>query len=90
MAYLLAGSRRFGARWIPEDPWADAVRRIADETGPDAAALVRRIVALEPIFATDLAADEGLCGRLARHLDGLLQGDPRRHLAALLAEAVAA
>jgi len=90
MAYLLAGTRRFGARWLPEDPWADAVRRIADETGPDAAALVRRIVALEPIFAADLAADEAFCASLARHLGGLLLGDPRRHLGALLAAEMAA
>jgi fructuronate reductase len=90
MAYLLAASKRFGARWVPDDPWAEAVRRIADETGPDAAALARRIVALEPIFAADLAVDAAFRARLARHLGGLLLGDPRRHLEALLAEAVAA
>lgn len=89
MAYLLAGSPRFGARWTPADPWAEAVRRIADETGPDAARLTARIVALEPIFATDLPADAAFCRTVARHLAGFLLGDPRRHLAALLAEAVA-
>ncbi len=89
MAYLFAGSPRFGARWVPADPWADAVRRIADETGPDAARLTARIVALEPIFASDLPADAAFCRTVARHLAGFVLGDPRRYIAALLAEAVA-
>ena len=89
MAYLLRARTRFGERW-PEGSLCRRGRRIADATGPDAAALARRIVALEPIFAADLAADEAFCARLARHLGGLLLGDPRRHLGALLAEAVAA
>ncbi len=88
MAYLLAASPRFGARWTPIDPWADAVRKIGDETGADATALVRRILALEAIFGADLPANEALAGTLSRHLAGLLLGDARDYLRSLLAAPV--
>jgi fructuronate reductase len=89
MAYLLAASPRFGARWTPSDPWAEAVRKIGNAVGPDPATLAERIMAIEAIFGSDLPRHAPLKQSIALHLDGLLLGDPRRHLAAMLAEAVA-
>jgi len=87
MAYLLAASPRFGARWTPSDPWADSVRRIGDESD-EVATLVRRILAIEPIFGTDLPANPALARTLARHLTGLLIGDSQAYLGSLLAAPV--
>jgi fructuronate reductase len=89
MAYLLAAAPRFGARWTASDPWAEAVRKIADEAGTDLPELVRRIMALGAIFGTDLAANEDLAHSIGRHLEGFLLGDPRRHLSALPGAAAA-
>jgi fructuronate reductase len=88
MAYLLAASSRFGARWQPSDPWAEAVRRIGDQTGPDTGALARRVMGLEAIFGDDLPRHEPLVAAVAHHLEGLLLGDSQRHLAALLARGI--
>ncbi len=85
MAYLLAASPSFGARWQPSDPWADAMRKIADEVGPDPGRLVHRVMALEAIFGTDLPRHAPLAAVIARHLRGLLLGDSQRYLATLLA-----
>lgn len=89
MAYLLAASPRFGARWEPSDPWAAAARRIGDEVGPDAPMLAARMLALEPIFGTDLPANAAFRDTVARHLAGFLMGDARRHLAGIVAEPAA-
>ena len=86
MAYLCAASPRFGARWAPEDPWADPIRKIADETGPEFAVLAGRIVALESIFGADLGKDEAFRARVAGHLAAFLTEDPRRRLASLAPE----
>ena len=64
------------------------MRKIGDETGADATALVRRILALEAIFGADLPANEALAGTLSRHLAGLLLGDARDYLRSLLAAPV--
>jgi len=88
MAYLLHGSRRFGARWTPSDPWADRARRIADDVGNDPLALTRAMLAIEPIFGTDLSANDMFARTVARHLQGWLVEDPRRHLASLLTATV--
>jgi fructuronate reductase len=89
MAYLCAASPRFGARWTPEDPWADPIREIADETGPEFAVLAGRIVALESIFGVDLGRHEAFRSRVAGHLAAFLTDDPRRRLATLAAETAA-
>jgi fructuronate reductase len=88
MAYLLAASPRFGARWTPSDPWAERVRRIGDEIGGDASALVRAVLAIEPIFGADLPANDILVRAVTRHLQGWLLGDPRRHLGDIVAATV--
>jgi fructuronate reductase len=83
MAYLLAAAPRFGARWQPSDPWAAEVARLAGGGGAPAE-LARAIVAIRPVFGTDLA--EGpFVPAVARHLEPLLTADPRPHLAGLLA-----
>lgn len=89
MAYLLAASTRFGARWTPSDPWADRVRAIGDETGPDAAVLVRRILAIDAVFGADLPHNKAFAAALARHLAGFLSGDSQGHLGATLDASVA-
>lgn len=84
MTYLLVASPRFGARWTPSDPWADRVRAIGNETGPDATALVRQILAIDAVFGTDLPLNQAFAAALARHLSGLLSGDSQRYLGAVL------
>jgi len=87
MAYLCAASSRFGARWAPDDPWGERVRRIADETGPQSAILTARILALDAIFGADLGKNETFCSTIAGHLAAFLSGDPRPRLEALAARA---
>jgi fructuronate reductase len=89
MAYLLAASPKFGARWEPSDPWAEAIRKIGDETGPNTTALATKVMAIEAIFGVDLPRNAALVQSIARHLEGLLLGDSQKHLGAMLAAAVA-
>ena len=89
MAYLCAASSRFGARWTPDDPFADRIRGIADQIGPQFAALADRIIALESIFAADLGKNEAFRASVAGHLEAFLTGEPCRRLAMLAGEAAA-
>lgn len=84
MAYCLKGSRRFGAQWKASDPWAETIIAIGERTG-DFALIARAILLIAPIFGTDLTRPD-LVQVVARHLEGLLGGDPRAYLAGRLAE----
>jgi fructuronate reductase len=79
IAYVLSGARRFGARWIPSDPYAETLIAIG-ERNSDWSELAKAVLAIPPIFGTDMARPE-LIEPIARHLRGLLQGDPRAYLA---------
>ena len=82
MAYVLKGSRRFGAVWKPSDPWADTMIAIGDRT-PGFPDMAKAILAIAPIFGADLMRED-LVHPIARHLDGLLAQDPRAYLAGRL------
>lgn len=79
MAYCLGGARRFGARWRPDDPWADRVIALGEENGDDFRALAKALLGIEAVFGTDLAASPA-AEACAKHLEGLLSGDPRLYL----------
>jgi fructuronate reductase len=87
VAYELKGSRRFGASWKPCDPWAETIVSIGDRTG-DFAEIARAVLAIPPIFGTDLSRPD-LAEPVARHLEGLLGGDPRTYLTERLSGLVA-
>ncbi|MDQ0391986.1 mannitol dehydrogenase family protein [Labrys monachus] len=80
LAYALCGARRFGARWVPDDPLAPRVVALGEEAGGDFEALARALLGIGAIFGTDLAASPA-CAAIARHLEGLLSVDPRSYLA---------
>ena len=80
IVYLARASTACGALWTPSDPFADTVRRIADDTGPSPETLVRRVLALSAIFGTDFAAHPGVVSALTRHVDGLLSDHPEAYL----------
>ena len=82
LAYVLAGARRFGGRWAPEDPLAGRIIAIGDQTG-DFAALSRALLGLDAVFGHDLT-DSPAVPAIADHLRGLLSADPRGYLAVLL------
>jgi fructuronate reductase len=83
IAYLAATARQFGARWQASDPFADALREIADATAGDFNALARRALALSAIFGTDLAQKPEVVAAIARHLAGLLGDNPIAYLESL-------
>ena len=78
IAYCLSGARRFGARWTPDDPYAGTVIAIGEKVS-DWTDLARRVLALAPIFGSDMARPQ-LIEPVARHLRGLLSGDARGYL----------
>lgn len=80
LAYCLCGAQRFGARWTPDDPWADRVIAIGEETGADFNALANALLRIEAIFGTDLVSSPA-CAAIAVHLQGLFSDDPRLYLA---------
>jgi fructuronate reductase len=84
IAYCLSGARRFGTRWTPSDPWAETVIAIGERTS-DIVELAASVLAITPIFGTDLAHPR-LIDPVARHLRGLLCGDPRFYLAGRLGD----
>lgn len=81
IVYLARASKTFGASWTPSDPFADVVRRIADETGPSPDALVPRVLGLAAIFGTDLSGNPDVVTAITRHVSGLLSNDAASHLA---------
>jgi fructuronate reductase len=82
IAYLAAASPRFGARWTPSDPFAGALREIAQATAGDFEALARRALGVAPIFGTDLAERADVVAAIGRHVGGLLSREPIAYLAA--------
>ena len=78
IAYGLSGARRFGARWTPSDPYAETVIAIGEKSS-DWSELARAVLAIAPIFGTDMARPE-LIEPIARHLRGLLDGDAGGYL----------
>jgi fructuronate reductase len=82
MAYCLSGARRFGSRWAPSDPWADAVIAMGEQCRDDFAALAKGVLGIRSIFGTDLLAPPTVAA-IATHLSGLLDHDPRLYLAGL-------
>ena len=78
IAYGLSGARRFGARWTPSDPYAETVIAIGEKSS-DWSELARAVLAIAPIFGTDMARPE-LIEPIARHLRGLLGGDAGGYL----------
>jgi fructuronate reductase len=83
LAYVFAGSQRFGARWAPSDPWAAALIDLADEAGGDFEGLAKAVLELAPLFGSDLAAPS-LVRNVAAHLRALLSSEPRAYVANLL------
>ena len=81
MAYLVRASDRFGRAWRVDDPYAARIAAIADRTGSDAAALVDGILAIDAIFAPELAGAPRLKAALTRHLEAFIGPDPIGHLA---------
>jgi fructuronate reductase len=72
IAYGLSGARRFGARWTPLDPYAGTLIAIGEKTS-DWSELAKAVLAIAPIFGTDMARPE-LVTAIARDVRGLLQG----------------
>ena len=85
MAYVLAGGKRFGARWAPLDPWAETVIAIGNRAGAFLD-IARETLTLAPIFGMDLARRPDVAKAVAQHLEGLLGGDQRAYLTRLLGE----
>jgi fructuronate reductase len=79
LACLCAMAPVFGARWRLDDPFADTIRDIAQAAGRDAAALAGRLLSIEALFGTDLAASP-LKGEIAAHLPALLGPAPRAYV----------
>ncbi len=78
IAYGLSGARRFGARWTPSDPYAETVIAIGEKSS-DWPELAKAVLAIAPIFGTDMARPQ-LIEPIARHLRGLLDGDAGGYL----------
>jgi fructuronate reductase len=78
IAYGLSGARRFGARWTPSDPYAETVIAIGEKNA-DWPELVKAVLAVAPIFGTDMTRPQ-LIEAISRHLRGLLGGDARGYL----------
>ncbi len=81
MAYLVRASDRFGRAWTVDDPYAGRIAAIADRIGADARGLVDGILALDAIFAPELARSDRLRAALAWHLHAFIGPDPIGHLA---------
>jgi fructuronate reductase len=84
IAYCLSGARRFGARWTPSDPYAEAIIAMGDRIS-GFVELAKSVLAIAPIFGADMACPQ-LIDPIARHLRGLLCGDPRGYLAERLGD----
>jgi fructuronate reductase len=89
MVYLIRASRRFGAAWIADDPYAVRIAEIADRVGHDSRALASEILSIEAIFSRELASREPFRAAIIRGLDGLLAADPMAYVRAVSQTAVA-
>jgi fructuronate reductase len=86
MVYLVAASKRFGERWIADDPFAGEAALIADRVGRDSRALVAAFLQDESIFDPNLAGRPAFRSLVARHLNGLLSPDPVGYVGQLAGE----
>lgn len=84
MGWLVRASARFGRAWPADDPEAARVATIADRIGRDPPALVAAILAIESVFAPEVAAHEGFRADVAAALDGLLSDAPTAFLRRLV------
>jgi fructuronate reductase len=84
IAYCLAGSRPFGNRWEPDDPYAATIIAIGEKCGTDYVALASAALGVKPVFGIDLATPL-VIDAIAGHLRGLLSRDPRAYLRERLA-----
>jgi fructuronate reductase len=80
MVYLIRASQRFGKIWVVDDPYGARIAGIADRVGRDPTALTREILAVDTIFAADLAGSEVFRSGVAGALDGLLSDEPLAYL----------
>lgn len=85
MAYDLCGAKRFGARWMPDDPMASRVIDIGGEFGGDFDELTRAMLGIEAIFGSDLM-DSPAEAVIAGHLRGLLSEHPQAYLVCCLSQ----
>ena len=84
MAYLVRAAPRFGAAWTADDPQAPAVAALADRIGHDPAALAAAILAIDAIFAPELAASTVFRRDVTAALAGLLSDRPMQAVARAL------
>lgn len=82
LAYLLAASPAFGARWKASDPWAARIAEVGEASPHDLEAIVAEVVGLSPIFGNDLNAPL-FRAAIHRLLAGFHVRDPRDFLASL-------
>ena len=80
MVYLIRASQRFGRSWSADDPYAERIAGIADRVGHDTKALTAEILAIDTIFAPELAANVAFRAEIIRGLDGLLADDPMTYV----------
>ena len=83
IAYVAAGAKAFGSRWQPNDPLAEKMMLLAENSAGDASALARNSLCIEEIFGGDGPA-AGLPQAIGEHLAGLLSPVPGRYLAGVL------
>jgi fructuronate reductase len=82
IAYCLSGAERFGHRWNPVDPWAEAIIAMGESCREDFAALTSAVLGIRTIFGSDLTTPP-MVAVIGAHLRGLLGGDARDYLAGL-------
>ena len=83
IAYVLRGSHRFGHLWAAVDPWAGEMIRLADDERLDFPALAEAVLSIEAVFGGGFPVD-AIVAPVASHLEALLSGDARTHIAAVL------
>lgn len=89
MVYLIRASRRFGAAWAADDPYAARIGAIAERVGANSQALADEILSLDAIFSRELASRPAFRTAIVRGLDGLLADDPMAYVRDVSSSAVA-
>ncbi|MFO1142395.1 MAG: mannitol dehydrogenase family protein [Amaricoccus sp.] len=84
MAYLVRTAPRFGSSWTADDPQATTVAALAERIGNDPAALTAAILALDDIFAPELATAPAFRRDVTAALAGLLSDRPMQAVARAL------
>ena len=85
IVYLAYASDGFGRRWSVQDPFAERIAAIADRVGKDGASLAAEVLSNESLFDRELFENAAFRATVARHLDGLLSGDPIAYVRGLVA-----